>query len=167
LAYLSFQQAKVSGKTTLVGRTAVNAAHFEYLTGKYLRAKELLLEAIPALSEDKATELIAKKELVRNLIKLGETQRAVTEIHSTLEELSALKDYRKIEGKLMLLLARLNNDPRYAEALLEVEEYGKEIHLIAAKFLKQFYGNKGDSKKYIHYYHIAERLDPECFDILD
>lgn len=166
LAYQSYEQAKITNKKNLIGKTAINAAHFEYLSMNYAQSKSLLEDAIPALSDDVYTQLIARKELIKSLIMLGQINSAEHEIAQALEDVKGHAKFHKIEGKLLILKARATNDPEFAENVAVHEEYGKDVRLLACKFLKNYFGNKGDSIRYSSYYEIEEQLDPNRSDIL-
>jgi tetratricopeptide (TPR) repeat protein len=164
--YESIKQAIASGKKALIGKTKVNAAHYEFLTKNYLKSKELLESAIEALTEDIRSQLIARKELAKTLLKLKEFQRAEEEIMSALE-IAKQFEHTILEGKLFLLLARASDTPDHAEYVVSQEKFGKAVRYLACKFLMQFYRRIGDSNNFIRYYEIGEKLNPTNFEILD
>jgi transcriptional regulator with XRE-family HTH domain len=166
LAYESIKYAELSGKENLIGKTAINAAHYEFLTKNYQRSKELLVNAMKNLADDVRTLLIARKEFVKTLIKLEEHQVAEQEITSAIE-IAKHSRLSEMEGKLLILLARAKNEPFHAEFVVSEERFGKKIRYLACKFLTQYYRHKGDSYHLMQYHKIMEELHPTNSDILD
>lgn len=165
-AYQSVDHAMQANKRTLIGKTKVNAAHYEYLTQNYEQAQELLEQAIDDLDEDVFSQQIAKKELVKTLIKLNRNQAAAVWIQSTL---SSLTDQRStpMRGKLLVLLSRALDEPTHAQLVFQDEEYSKNVRYVACRYLMHHFRDKGDSTKFIYYYERGEELSSSSMDILD
>lgn len=165
-AYQSINHALQANKRTLVGKTRVNAAHYEYLTQNYEASQELLEQAIEDLDEDLSSQQIAIKELVKALIKLEKSQLAAVRIESALSSLTD-QDCSSMKGKLYILLSRAVNEPAHAERVYHDQEYGRDVRYLACKYLMQHYRDKGDSTKFIYYYERGEELSSSSTDILD
>lgn len=166
-AYESIEHALLTNKQALMGKTKVNAAHYEYLSGNYGQAKELLEQAVNELAEDVGSQRIAMKELIKTLLKLSLNERADFLARSALSSLGDQGTGSDIGGKFFVLRSRAQNVPDFAELVFENKEYAPNIRYIACSFLMQHYRAKGDSKKFIYYYEMGEELSPISSDILD
>lgn len=166
-AYESTQHALHTQKRTLIGKTKVNAAHYEYLSENYIKARELLEDAVCELDEDIASQHIAMKELIKSLLKLGKSEEADSLAQTVLVNLGDQGKTSELEGKLLLLRSRARNIPDYAVRVCNDERYAINLRYMACRFLMQYYRSEGDSINFIHYYEVGEELSPNSSDILD
>jgi tetratricopeptide (TPR) repeat protein len=139
LAYDSLHHARTADKPALLGRALLNAAHFEYLCGNYSVSEELLRSAIKELQEDPRSQAIARKELVKSLIKLGAFDDASGEIQKALQLLREI-EFPEMVDKLLLLWARSN-----AEAILRNDKDDHQVQIMASSYLRSYYLFKGDT----------------------
>ncbi|MGZ4159401.1 MAG: helix-turn-helix domain-containing protein [Neobacillus sp.] len=167
LTYKSLEYCIKAESNEMIGRAYVNAAHFEYFLGNYEKSLEMLECAIEFLKSNKRIKLIAEKELVKTLIKLGQHERAVELIRLTLETAQELGQLG-IEGKLYILLSRITDSIDFAQRVLDSEKYDNTIRYIACKFLIGHYRKSGDAFNFMHYHEVAEKLKQTTIsDILD
>lgn len=159
----SLRHAEETGIANLIAKTQLNLAHYEYLTFDYHRSRELLELAIEGLGEDAMSLLIARKELVKSLLKLGEVEQAITELqiaHAEAKEMNWLD----MEGKLQTLWTIATGDSHFAESVFQETDHSLKVRYLACKCLQSHYKRIGDAEMYLHYHKEAEKL---CFNISD
>lgn len=166
VSYDSLEYARSSENSNVIGRALINAAHFEFKLRENKKAKHLLDLALEELQEDPITSFIAKKELAKCLIKLGEKEEAEEIILSALTD---IEDYElpKLKAKNMLLLSILRNSPENAREVADDIKCEKDIRYLSYKFLIGYYKESGDSELFMEYHKRAEELQSSHSDILE
>ena len=165
LSYKSLEQSILFEDKDTLGRAYINVAHYEYLKGNYLLAKEHLLRSLELLTQS-AMRLIAGKELVKVLLKRGENKQAEEMICFFLRN-EDLMSHPHLEGKLLVLLSRATNISEYAERVVANHKYGEVVRYLSCKYLINHYRELGDIAKSMHYYESAEVLLGSPTDVLD
>ncbi|MCX7571631.1 hypothetical protein OS242_16945 [Tumebacillus sp. DT12] len=150
VSYDSLKYARSSNNSNVIGRALINAAHFEFKLREYKEARHLLVLALEELQQDPISSFIAKKELAKCLIKLGEKAEAEDIILSALSDLEGY-ELPKLKAKNMLLLSILRNSPENARAVADDNKCEKDIRYLSYKFLIGYYKSSGDSELFMEY----------------
>lgn len=165
LSYKSLEHSMLLDDKETLGRAYINVAHYEYLKENYEQAKKHLFNSLQLLTQSDI-RLIAGKEMVKVLLKLGENQKAIDMIQTLLSS-DILENHSHLHGKLLVLLSRATNISEYAENVVSNDKYSRVVRYLACKYLIKHYRDVGDVVKSMHYYESAEVLLGSPTDVLD
>jgi tetratricopeptide (TPR) repeat protein len=166
LADKCLENCQASMNKIMIGRALINSAHYQYLLRNYASARERLECADSYLENDVQTKIIAQKELMKVLIKLGQCEEAETRIRRLLDS-DEIQPFSDVDGKLRVLLSRANQDIQHAEYVANEERYSKKVRYLACKLLINHYRVNGDAFMFMRYHLLAEECMPSSSDVLD
>jgi tetratricopeptide (TPR) repeat protein len=162
----SLFHARESENPIQVARARLNMSHFHYLLKEYEQSQDLLLLAIDGLDNDNRTKLVARKELVKTLLKMGNTDLALHHIELGLLEAKD-EQWRDMVGKLTILLTVATNQQSHAQSVLADTDNSLRIQYLACKCLQDHYKALNDSENFLLYTKIAEGMCISFSDFLD
>ncbi|KEO84262.1 hypothetical protein [Tumebacillus flagellatus] len=162
----SLRYARESENPVQVARACLNLSHYHYLLREYEESEELLYKAIEGLEQDTRTRLIARKELIKTLLKLRATDEAKKQIDIALSEASNSETV-DLNGKLVILLTAVTGDPSHAKSVLDDEGSSVKIRYVACRCLQDHYKALNDSHNYLFYTTLAERICVGAANFLD
>jgi len=147
-----------------IGKAQINVAHFEYLTGNFQRAKEMLHQAMEQLKSYDYFYLLAVKEYVKVLLQLNENETASEVIlaHSDLAN-----EYPDFNGMLQIMYSVAKNDPTFAISVSEDLKSSQWIRNVACKSLMDYYASQGDAESLMRYYEKVRKLSKKKNEYLE
>lgn len=138
-----------------IGKAYINVAHYEYQLGNFQKSAELLSQAITVLDGYDYPLLIAVKEYVKSLLRLGDAC-AADEIIQKYSPLAS--DYPDLQGKIQVMYSMATQDPSYSESVCQDLKVSPSIWYLACKQLMNFYSLKDDAESVMLYYKKARIL---------
>ncbi|MGZ6507389.1 MAG: hypothetical protein ACXVDE_09645, partial [Tumebacillaceae bacterium] len=157
IAYITLAQAEQSGSRIQIGLASNNVAHYEYKLQKYNLAAQFQQRAVELLESHQRYQQLAKKEYIKTLIQLGETERALELIESMLQDAATLES-PMIEGRLLMLRTVVTNDLQHAQYVVEQERFDEKVRELACKLLMEQAKEKGDAALFMQYYQLAQQF---------
>ncbi|KEO84501.1 helix-turn-helix domain-containing protein [Tumebacillus flagellatus] len=163
-SYIALEFFKRTGKMDQIGRAMINVGHFEFHTGNYEVAKQILWSAIEVLESFDYPRLFAVKDYVKALLKLGQKSSA----SELIREFSHLaSDYPDIHGKLMILYSMAADDPTYAVSVSDDLSQGVSVRYSACKYLMEYYTLERDSESVMQYYEKGRAIIKQKSGLID
>ncbi|MGZ4122792.1 MAG: helix-turn-helix domain-containing protein [Tumebacillaceae bacterium] len=157
IAYITLAQAEQSGSRIQIGLASNNVAHYEYKLQKYNLAAQFQQRAVELLESHQRYQQLAKKEYIKTLIQLGETERALELIESMLQDAATLES-PMIEGRLLMLRTVVTNDLQHAQYVVEQERFDEKVRELACKLLMEQAKERGDAALFMQYYQLAQQF---------
>ncbi|MCX7569670.1 helix-turn-helix transcriptional regulator [Tumebacillus sp. DT12] len=147
-----------------IGRAQVNAADFEFRGKNYVRARDLLEQAMVNLADEAGFFKVAVKEYVKVLLKLGDIKNAIKLIESNSDDLDGYPD---LKSRFQFLLVYAKQDIAEAENLISDPSTDRLIHRLTCEFLMSHYQSLGDAHSFMKYYKLAKSIHSPSSDLLD
>lgn len=166
--YRSLSYYQMTDYQMWVGGAKLFTANFEYRMGNYTQAIQMYQEAIPDLYEDILGTIICLKEYAKCLLKVGDSSDAEQLVHQALQIIDeSVEDYSELQAQFNLLLARIKNDPSFADAVLDNANHDVKIRHIACRYLIHYYEKVDDAESLIKYHRKEQALNQKDYDLLD
>jgi tetratricopeptide (TPR) repeat protein len=164
--YQSLRFYKLTNHLTNIGIAKHFTAAFEYRMGNYETAIQMFQDALKDLVNYQYGQLLCQKEYVKTLLKVGEEQQAKTIVIEALDRINSnAEQYAELRAQYSILMARITNDPKYAENVLN-GNVDHKIKSIAAQFLINYYDENDDSELVMKYYRVIKAIK-QYRDVLD
>lgn len=163
-AYTALGYFNKTDDTSQIGKAQINVAHFEYLTGNYSEAKEVLHSAIENLIMYDYFYLLAVKDLIKVSLQLNEYETARQLIASNS---SRADEYQDFKGMFKILNSIAQDDPTFAISASEDFRMSVWIRKMACKYLMNYYSSKGDGESLLGYYGKVQKISKEKYEYLE
>ncbi|ARU60307.1 hypothetical protein CBW65_03935 [Tumebacillus avium] len=155
MLYESLEYYRLTDNPRDIGTALHNIAYAESQLGNLEKSLELHEEAFGYLSEYPSTKYVSYKDYSKTLLALGRKSDAARFIQKCLEDIpNEQEEYVTIQAKLLLLYAYSSNSIESAEAVLAMNKVDRSLHMVACKFLMDYYCSIGDSGALMKYYKI-------------
>jgi tetratricopeptide (TPR) repeat protein len=153
-AYRSLEHFEQTHDDRQIGHALINVAHFEYRFENYSASARSLSSAIRKVNRYEDILVVAVKEYVKSLMKLGEnsTAKKVVEQYDHVS-----REYPDYWGKLQIMKTVLMDDPKFADSISGDAEMSLQVRYHACKCLFEFYAKKGDAATALNYYEKGRR----------
>lgn len=136
-AYRALEQVQIAGRDELIGRAFLHAAFYEFSDRQYVKAKELLTQALQYQLNSK-TRIEVLKDLAKVHLKLREYSNAKQLILTTLQD-DAIENEQDLKARLLILLSRAANTYHYAESVAGSLQNKQSVRHLALRFLYAYY----------------------------
>lgn len=154
MLYLALESYTKMGDRKEIGKAMHNVAFIEFKLGNLEAAKKRFEVAIHTLEGYRDPQIIAIKDYIKVLLKLGDRNKVNTLISDFMAHSHSFSD--RIKTQFYLLQAICNNDPNSAEYVLSMEGADDQHRAFACHFLMDFYAALDDAAALMKYYKIAQ-----------
>lgn len=147
-----------TGEQRLIEMARNNVAFAELLCGNVFKSLSLFEDILANPHSFEELHLIRLKGYAQALLKAKKTSNAIQVIEDALTRLKS-GDFQNIRAIFLLLHAQAAQVGESAQLVLAMEEIDSHLHLLACRFLIEYFKQRGSEGKQLEYYYLAEKLE--------
>ncbi|TCP55809.1 hypothetical protein EV586_103464 [Tumebacillus sp. BK434] len=160
--YQSLEYYIQTGDRINIGIAERNVGFIEFVTSNYEKSKEYFELALPKLEKYDYSYWVTVKDYSKTLIKLGILEHAKQQITTALE-IAGTSGLLELEGKLMLLLGRIDHTPEHAKKVVSNCAYGSKVRDLGCKYLMEYYKRAGEAELFMKYHELSESIRGDSY----
>lgn len=163
-AYTSLEHFRRTNNNKQIGHALINVAITEYMLGNYQVSAKTLESALDVVQKFEDILVVAVKDYVRALIKIGEYATAIqiVEKYDTVT-----RQYPEYWGRIQIMYTVLKDDPTYADRVVKDFHASVRVRTLACNCLFEFYAKRGDSDMALRYYELERKYSRDNSEFMD